>query len=51
MEEFTPAEVAAIKRALLSAEFQLLIGAEDWNLTEEEENHLWSAIKKFEKSE
>lgn len=44
--QITGDELKAILKALHSVEFQLLIGAEEWNLTEEEENHIWDVIKR-----
>lgn len=48
MDKLTIEETDAIKKALLSRAFQMLIGAEEWDLSEEEEVQLWSAIRKME---
>lgn len=48
MDKLTPEEIAALKKALRSAAFRNLIGTEEWDLTEEEENTLWDALKKLE---
>jgi hypothetical protein len=49
MDKLTESELAAIKQALLSNAFQDLIGAVDWDLSEETEMELWHAIQKLEK--
>lgn len=46
MPEFNEAEMNAIIAVLKSDALQLLIGAEEWDLTEDQENALWSAIDK-----
>lgn len=48
MDKLTPEEIAALKKALLSDAIRYLIGAEEWDLTEKEEQHLWNAIHKME---
>lgn len=48
MEKLTPEEIDAIKQALISDAFKNLIGAEEWDLSEADENLLWDAIKKIE---
>jgi hypothetical protein len=48
MNTLTIEEKAAVEKALLSQALQNLIGAEEWDLSEEEENHLWTAISKVE---
>lgn len=45
----TEAEVEALRNLLLSEEVQNLMGAEEWNLTEEEEMLLWDIIRREEK--
>lgn len=47
MDEITPEEMAAIEKALLTREFLNLIGAEEWDLSEEDEKFIWSAIMKI----
>jgi hypothetical protein len=37
-----------VKKVLLSEPLQLLIGAEEWDLTEDEEILLWSLIRHLE---
>ena len=46
--QITDDELKAILKALHSVEFQLLIGAEERDLTEEEEDHIWDVIKRTE---
>ncbi len=41
----------AILAALKSQAFQNLIGSEEWNLTEKQENHLWDVINRSENQE
>lgn len=48
LPDLTEEENAAIRQATLSPVFQNLIGCEEWDLSEDAENDLWSAIKKLE---
>lgn len=40
MNNLNEAEKAALRKAILSTEFQMQLGAGEWDLTEEEENSL-----------
>lgn len=42
-----PSEKAVLRKVLMSKAFQELIGAEEWDLTEQEEEILWGAIKRL----
>jgi hypothetical protein len=45
------AEAAVVRKVLLSDHVQLAIGAENWSLTLEEENILWTIIRRLEQEE
>ena len=47
MENLSPEEMNAIAAALLSDEFQNLIGGEEWDLTEKQEMLLWNVINRL----
>ena len=49
MDELTDVEKDAIAALLLTDIVRLEIGAENWNLTEEQENALWSVIDRLVK--
>ena len=44
----TPEEMEIVKKVLTSNAVQLLIGAEEWDLTDDEETKLWEIIEKIE---
>lgn len=46
--EIPEEQFLALRKALLSRPFQLLMGAEEWDLTEPEEMELWSFIHRLE---
>lgn len=48
--ELDDAEKEVIGKALCSGAVQNLMGAEEWSLSEDEENLLWAVIDKFEAS-
>jgi len=48
IHDLTDDEMEAVRKVLLSRTLQMLIGAEEWDLTEEEEIHLWGAIRRLE---
>lgn len=43
----TPEEQALLLKIFNSVAFQNLIGSEEWDLTEDEENRLWYLIRKM----
>lgn len=45
MDELTKDEVRVLRAVLDSVAFQNLIGAEEWHLSEEDEDILWGIIK------
>jgi len=47
---FTPEEKQVIAKVLRSRALQLLIGAEEWNLTEQDEEILWELVKLAEEA-
>lgn len=49
MDQLTEEELEVLRKVILSHEVQLLIGAEEWDLTENEEMILWEIINKVEK--
>lgn len=49
MLNLTPEEQQIVQKLLLSDVVKYAIGAENWNLTEEEENKLWTIIERLEK--
>lgn len=46
MPEFDDADKEVLVKVLQSQALQNLIGAEEWDLSEEEEMHLWKIIEK-----
>lgn len=46
--KFMPIETEVIAKVLQQRAFQLLIGSDEWDLTEDEEVILWKAIKYVE---
>lgn len=48
MNDLTETEWQAILAALHSDAFRLLMGAEEWDLTEEQEERLWDVIRRTE---
>lgn len=44
--DLTPQQEEVLRKVLRSQAFQMLIGAEEWPLTEEEEVILWEIIAK-----
>jgi hypothetical protein len=42
----TDDEIKVLRKVLVSDVFQYLIGDEEWDLTEAEENTLWEIIKR-----
>ena len=50
MTDLTPEELAVIRKVLLSDALKNLIGGEDWDLTEQEEQLLWDVIDRISQS-
>lgn len=48
MDKLTKKELEVLRKVILSRAVQLLIGAEEWDLTEKEEGILWGIIDKVE---
>lgn len=51
MLNLTPDEEQAVALVLRSSVVQNAIGAEEWDLTEDEENLLWGVINRLEKDD
>ena len=47
MDNLTTEEKEVMKKVLLSTPLQNLLGAEEWDLTEPEEEILWSIIERL----
>ena len=48
LDNLTPSGKEVVKKALTSTQVQLLMGREEWGLTEDEEMELWKIINALE---
>lgn len=48
LDDLTLEERNVLRKVLLSTQLQLLIGGEEWDLTEDEEIILWQIIRRAE---
>jgi hypothetical protein len=51
LSALTEQQAKAVVKAVTSDSVKMIIGSENWDLTEDEELQLWAAIKSLERAE